>query len=80
MPDGSLDEEHALDSDRLRVCTEAIELMTAGHKLEEVEFRAGAVRSACEVVAYYELEEFVAAAEATEPRQDPAQGRDPRAE
>jgi hypothetical protein len=77
-------EGHAFeDPDALRACAEAIEHMRAGNNLEWVTVARrgskehGSLRTACEVVAYYELEGFVAAAQATKP--DHAQGREPRA-
>jgi hypothetical protein len=56
-------EGHAFEDPAiLRTCAEAIRPMRAGNKGEWVDIDNGQTRAACEVVAYYELEEFVAAA------------------
>jgi hypothetical protein len=46
----------------LRACAEAVAYMQNDERLERVTLSNGETRAACEVAAYYELEEFVSAA------------------
>ena len=65
LEDGTLDITGSYEWDdlaTLRACVEAIRYMKDGQRFETVALSSDRERTACEVVAYYELEEFVAAA------------------